>query len=129
MRNKAISCTAPFGHGSVNVFLDRAHRKWCYLAATCVRARRHHHALPALHGQLGHETAPRNEQALRNERVLLRELALLRERPDELLRRAQLAGLLPHVLRPGHAPPVNAADSEDGFPLAPRLWLPVLRPG
>jgi hypothetical protein len=90
---------------------------------------------------LRHEVLPRLAQARHG-------LALLRVQPDELPRRAQqdellrrvqpdelprraqpaglpqhvqLAGPLRHALRPGHALPVNAADSEDGFPDAPRL--------
>ena len=71
---------------------------------------------------LRHEVLPRLVQARHG-------LALLRAQPDELLRRVQPDGLpqhvqpagpLRHALRPGHALPVNAADSEDGFPDAPR---------
>ena len=74
---------------------------------------------------LPHEPVLRNELALRREQALLREPPdelLRRVRPGELPRRVQPDGRLRRVLLPGHALPVNAAESKDGFQHAPRVW-------
>jgi hypothetical protein len=85
---------------------------------------RHHRVLPARHDLQRHEVPQR-------ELVRRPELALLRAQPVGPLRRVQPDGMLPHappaellrrVLLPGHGLPVNAADSEDGFRDAPRVW-------